>query len=239
LRYSIFVGEPLTLRHCAAWRAVAPDTVIDNVYGPTELSVTCTAYALPADPAQWPSTSNDTVPIGPVDPSQEYLIRADGELCVRGTQRFDGYLDPAADVGRFVTADGEVYDGTGPLTDEHYYRTGDRVVIEDGLWIHKGRLDNQVKVRGYRVELGEVEAAMLRHEHVNEAVVIALHEADEIHLVGVHTGTEIAPADFMLWLRKRIPVHMVPRRYLHLPALPLNANGKADRRVLAERLREA
>jgi acyl-coenzyme A synthetase/AMP-(fatty) acid ligase len=132
-----------------------------------------------------------------------------------------------------------VYDGTAPLTDEHYYRTGDRVVVEDGLWVHKGRLDNQVKVRGYRVELGEVEAAMLRHEHVNEAVVVALHEDDEIHLVGVHTGTEIAQADFMLWLRKRIPVHMVPRRYLHLSALPLNANGKADRRALAERLREA
>lgn len=239
LRYSIFVGEPLTLRHCTAWRAVAPDTVIDNVYGPTELSVTCTAYALPADPAHWPTTSNDTVPIGPVDPSQEHLIRADGELCVRGTQRFDGYLDPAENVGRFVTGDGEVYDGTGPLTDEHYYRTGDRVAIEHGLWVHKGRLDNQVKVRGYRVELGEVEAAMLRHEQVNEAVVVALREGDEVQLVGVHTGAEIRPADFMLWLRKRIPVHMVPRRYLHLPTLPLNPNGKADRRALADRLREA
>jgi amino acid adenylation domain-containing protein len=246
LRYSIFVGEPLTLRHCTAWRAVAPDTVIDNVYGPTELSVTCTAHALPLDPARWPATSNDTVPIGPVDPSQEYLIldehgnpATEGELCVRGTQRFDGYLDPAENIGRFVSPDGVVFDGSGPLTEEHYYRTGDRVAVEHGLWVHKGRLDNQVKVRGYRVEVGEVEAAMLRHDDVNEAVVVALREGDEVQLVGVHTGAEIAPADFMLWLRKRIPVHMVPRRYLHLTTLPLNANGKADRRALVDGLREA
>lgn len=246
LRYSIFVGEPLTLRHCSAWRAVAPNTVIDNVYGPTELSVTCTAYALPADPSRWPVTSNDTVPIGPVDRSLEYLIldedgrpATEGELCIRGRQRFDGYLDPAENIGRFIS-DAGVYDGTGDLTDEHYYRTGDRVSIEHGLWVHKGRIDNQVKVRGYRVELGEVEAAMLRHEEVNEAVVIAIPEHDEVHLVGVHTGAPIPSADFMLWLRKRIPVHMVPRRYLHLPGLPLSPNGKADRRALTERLlREA
>ncbi|HWM06557.1 MAG TPA: amino acid adenylation domain-containing protein [Actinophytocola sp.] len=248
LRHSIFVGEPLTVRHATAWRAVAPDTVIDNVYGPTELSVTCTAHALPADPAHWPVTSNDTVPIGPVDDSLEYLIldeagrpAAEGELCIRGRQRFDGYLDPAENVGRFLRHDGtgvEVFDGTGELTDEHYYRTGDRVAVENGLWLHKGRLDNQVKVRGYRVELGEVEAAMLRHPEVSEAVVLALRLRDEVELVGVHTGAEIAPADFMLWLRRRIPVHMVPRRYLHLPTLPLNANGKADRRALTESLLE-
>jgi FkbH-like protein/amino acid adenylation domain-containing protein len=248
LRYSIFVGEPLTLRHCAAWRAIAPDTVIDNVYGPTELSVTCTAYALPADPADWPATSNDTVPIGPVDPSLEYLVldeegrpATEGELCVRGPQRFDGYLDPAENVGRFLRHDGrraEMYDGTGELTGEYYYRTGDRVRLENGLWVHRGRLDNQVKVRGYRVELGEVEAAMLRHEAVHEAVAIALRQDDEVQLVGVHTGAPIPPSEFMLWLRKRIPVHMVPRRYLHLPVLPVNANGKADRRALTERLLE-
>jgi FkbH-like protein/amino acid adenylation domain-containing protein len=248
LRYSAFVGEPLTFRHCTAWRAVAPDTVIENVYGPTELSVTCTAYALPADRAAWPATSNDTVPIGPVYEFLEYLIldadgqpAAEGELCVRGPQRFDGYLDPSDNAGRFLRRTGtgvEGYDGTGELTAEHYYRTGDRVRVENGLLVHLGRLDNQVKVRGYRVELGEVEAAMLRHPDVLEAVAVALRRDDEVELVGVHTGAEIPAAEFMLWLRKRIPVHMVPRRYLCVPALPLNANGKADRHALASRLAE-
>jgi FkbH-like protein/amino acid adenylation domain-containing protein len=246
LRYSIFVGEPLTFRQCTAWRAVAPDTVIENVYGPTELSVTCSAYALPVDRAAWPATSNDTVPIGPVDESLEYLIldehgqpAGEGELCVRGPQRFDGYLDPADNVGRFLrrTAAGvECYDGNGEPTAEYYYRTGDRVRIENGLLVHLGRLDNQVKVRGYRVELGEVEASMLRHPDVLEAVAVAIRRDEEVELVGVYTGTEIPAAEFMLWLRKRIPIHMVPRRYLHLPALPLNLNGKADRRALVERL---
>ncbi|MGH3757863.1 amino acid adenylation domain-containing protein [Actinophytocola sp.] len=247
LRYSIFVGEPLTQRQCRAWRAVAPNTVVENVYGPTELSVTCTAYALPAEPERWPVTSNDTVPIGAVDESLEYLIldehgrpATEGELCIRGRQRFDGYLDPAENVGRFLRyRDGvESYAARGELTGEHYYRTGDRVRIEHGLWVHLGRSDNQVKVRGYRVELGEVEAAMLRHPDVLEAVAVALRRDEEVELVGVHTGAEIPAAEFMLWLRKRIPVHMVPRRYLRLDALPLNANGKADRRALAAELME-
>jgi acyl-coenzyme A synthetase/AMP-(fatty) acid ligase len=234
LRYSIFVGEPLTKRQCLAWRAVAPTTVIENVYGPTEFSVTCTAYALPEDPADWPQTSNDTVPIGPVDPSQEYMFLPDGdigrppaggELCLRGQQRFDGYLDPAENRGRFVPDE-------EPITREHYYRTGDIVRIENGHWVHHGRRDNQYKVRGYRVELGEVEAAMLRHPDVNEAIAVAVRRGDEIELVGVHTGAAIEATEFMRWLRKRIPVHMVPRRFRHLDALPLNPNGKADRRLL-------
>ncbi|MFC0108117.1 AMP-binding protein [Kibdelosporangium aridum] len=237
LRYSIFVGEPLTYRHCAAWRKLAPGTVIENVYGPTEVSVTCTAYALPADPAQWPETSNDTMPIGAVDESLDYLLTDDGELCLRGQQRFDGYVDPAENIGRFLTVDDtgvQIYDGTGELTDKHYYRTGDRISIENGHWVHRGRLDNQVKVRGHRVELGEVEAVMLRHDGVREAIVVAVRESDELELVAVHTGQPLDAAEFMLWLRKRIPLHMVPRRFLRLEALPLNANGKADRRAIAE-----
>lgn len=232
LRYCIFVGEPLTLRHCEAWRAVAPDTVIDNIYGPTELTVTCSAYRLPASPDDWPRTSNDTVPIGTIHDTLEYVVLGEdgrpadeGELCVRGPQRFDGYLDPADNTDRFVSYDGE-------LTDAHFYRTGDRVRRESGYLLHLGRLDNQVKVRGYRIELGEVEAAMSRHPAVDEAVAVTVTRGDETELVGFHTGERLSPNDFMLWLRRRIPLYMVPRRFHHLDAWPLNVNGKTDRLAL-------
>jgi amino acid adenylation domain-containing protein len=239
LRYSVFIGEQLSFRQSEAWRAVAPGAVIENVYGPTELTVACTEYRLPNDPEEWPVTSNDTVPIGPVYGFLDYLVldedgrpAPEGELCVRGPQRFDGYLDPKDNRGRFLAHDGSravVYDGTSDLTEAHYYRTGDRVRFESGQLVHLGRLDNQVKIRGYRVELGEIEAAMRRHPEITQAIVIATTRHGETDLTGFYVGSEFRQTELMLWLRKQIPVHMVPRHFEHLPGLPLNANGKADR----------
>jgi amino acid adenylation domain-containing protein len=248
LRYSVFIGEPLTLHQAAAWHAAAPGSVLENVYGPTELTVACTEYRLPADPADWPRTSNDTVPIGPLYDFLEPLVvdeegrpADEGELCVRGSQRFDGYLDPGDDAGRFLSFDGtraRVYDGSVPLTPEHYYRTGDRVRVEGGHLTHLGRLDNQVKVRGYRVELGEVEAAFRRHPDIAEAAVVAVGGGGdaEVELVGFHTGRPVATAALRRWLRERVPAHMVPRRIVHLAELPLNPNGKVDRPALRRSL---
>jgi amino acid adenylation domain-containing protein len=245
LRQSIFIGEQLTYRQARQWRAVAPDARIDNVYGPTELTVACTEYRLPPDPGDWPATSNDTVPIGPVYGFLEHVVldedgrrAGEGELSVRGSQRFDGYLDPGDDRGRFLALDGGavvVHDGTAALTGDHYYRTGDRVRFESGHLVHLGRLDNQVKVRGYRVELGEIEAAMRQHPDVTHAVVLATGRAPDVELTGYYTGREQAANDLVRWLRRRIPIHMVPRRFHHLDSMPLNANGKVDRGRLGDR----
>ncbi|MEV1011813.1 amino acid adenylation domain-containing protein [Streptomyces sp. NPDC049881] len=239
LRLSVFIGEPLSYDQATAWRAAAPATTVENVYGPTELTVACAEYTLPADPGAWPATSNDTVPIGEVYPFLDHLVldeaghpADEGELCVRGPQRFDGYLDPADNAGRFLRhgADGAtVLDGAGPPTPEHYYRTGDRVRREGGRLVHLGRLDNQVKIRGYRVELGEVEAAMRRLPTVRQAVVIALRSGGDTELVGCYTGSPAEPQALGRALRKMLPVHMVPRTFRHLDAVPLNANGKTDR----------
>ncbi|MFI9360992.1 AMP-binding protein [Kitasatospora sp. NPDC053057] len=246
LRRSVFIGEQLTVDQAAAWWSVAPGAVLENVYGPTELTVACTEFTLPADRADWPATSNDTVPIGPVYPFLDHLVldedgRAaeEGELCVRGSQRFDGYLDPSDNRGRFLSYDGERatdYDGTGELTPEHYYRTGDRVRFESGQLVHLGRLDNQIKLRGYRIELGEIEAVLRRHPEVHQAIVVTLGSGADLALVGCYTGAELASQDLVRWLRKRLPIHMVPRRLHRLDEVPLNANGKADRGRLRELL---
>ncbi|MDI5965433.1 amino acid adenylation domain-containing protein [Streptantibioticus silvisoli] len=241
LRHGVFIGEQLTYRQARAWHDVAPGAVIDNVYGPTELTVACTAYRLPRDPQQWPATSNDTVPIGPVYDTLDHLVldedghpADEGELCVRGVQRFDGYLDPDDDNERFLThEDGrtEIHRG-GPLTDAHYYRTGDRVRREQGTLLHLGRLDNQVKLRGYRVELGEIETALRRHPAVEEAVVLALPGTNGLEAVACYTGEPLERAAARGWLRAHVPPHMVPRRLVHLERLPLNPNGKIDRPAL-------
>jgi amino acid adenylation domain-containing protein len=241
LRQSIFIGEQLTFQQAAAWRAVAPQARIDNVYGPTELTVACTEYRLPDDHDQWPSTSNDTVPIGPVYEFLDHLIlgedglpAAEGELCVRGAQRFTGYLDPGDNPGRFMVSDGNryvTYEGTEPRP-EFYYRTGDRVRWENGELIHLSRLDHQLKIRGYRVELGEIEATIARHDDVTQAVVVVVPRDGAPELVGFYTGAEVPDRQFVRWLRQYLPIHMVPHRLNHLAELPLNANGKVDRGAL-------
>ncbi|MGK5543240.1 amino acid adenylation domain-containing protein [Streptomyces sp. URMC 127] len=249
LRWSLFCGEALTLTHAEAWRAAAPDATLENTYGPTEMTVTWTEFRLPARPEDWPRTSNGTVPIGTPYPGQEHLVvdeagrpAQEGELCVRGSQRFPGYLDPADNAGRFFSFDGErvrPYDGSEPLTPGHWYRTGDRVASADGVLVHLGRLDHQLKLRGYRVELGEIESALLAQPGVTEAAVVALHRpGGETALAAAYTGSVQDSESLREQLGKRLPAYMVPESITALDALPLNANGKVDRGVLTTMLSE-
>jgi amino acid adenylation domain-containing protein len=234
LRYSVFGGEQFTYQQAIAWHAAAPGSVIDNLYGPTELTVGCSSFRLPADPQHWPRTSNDTVPIGEPYPSFDCLITEEGELCLRGPQRFDGYLDPRHDAGRFLE-----HDGSTSLTPGHYYRTGDRVRREAGSLVHLGRLDNQVKVRGYRVELGELEAVLRRHPAVSQSIVTALGDGAERELIVCYTGESVPHTDLRRTLSSVLPAHLVPRRFRHLETMPLNANGKIDRAAIAKFALEA
>jgi len=100
--------------------------------------------------------------------------------------------------------------------------------------VHLGRLDHQVKIMGHRVELGEVEAVLRRHPDVAEAVAVTPSANGDLQLVVVYTGQEVPARELGRWVRDRLPVHMAPRRYHHVPMLPLNANGKVDRRHLTE-----
>ncbi|WP_432087584.1 amino acid adenylation domain-containing protein [Streptomyces sp. bgisy095] len=248
LRWSLFCGEALKTAHAGAWAAAAPNSTLENIYGPTEMTVTWTEYRLPADPADWPDTGNGTVPIGTPYPGQEHLVldedgrpADEGELCVRGSQRFPGYLDPADDAGRFHAFDGRratAYDGSGPLTPEHWYRTGDRVRRRaDGTLVHLGRIDHQLKIHGYRVELGEIELLLTRQPGVTDAVVLAVPgRKGEPVLRAVCTGGPADPAGLLDALREKLPAYMVPATVGFTEALPLNANGKVDRVALVASL---
>lgn len=248
LRHSIFIGEQLTYQQARAWRTVAPAAPIDNVYGPTELTVACTEYRLRPNPRDWPVTANDTVPIGPVYDFLDHIVldgngepAPEGELCVRGAQRFAGYLDPVDNRGRFIAgpagrrARADV-GHRGGIDPDLFYRTGDRVRSEGNGLLHLGRLDSQVKIRGHRIELGEVEAILARHPGVTRAVVLAIRPDDEPRLAACYTGTPLPNGQLVRWLRERLPIHLVPLSFRHLETLPLNANGKTDRPALAELL---
>ena len=235
LRWSLFAGEQLTLEQARLWAAAAPSSVLENLYGPTELTVTCTYYQLPTQLDQWPHTSNGTVPIGRPNPHLEAHVRGEddreGELCVRGSQRFDGYLDPADNAHRFLPADGQAGDGApGP---QDWYRTGDRVRWEEGELVHLGRADDQVKVSGHRIEPGEIESVLRDHPGVHDAVVVATGSGTaEAVLHAFYTGEPAPEEDLAGRIRRRLPDYMVPARIRHQPEFPLNANGKIDRSQL-------
>jgi amino acid adenylation domain-containing protein len=266
LRWAVFGGEQLRYDQVEAWLAAAPRCAVDNVYGPTELAVNCALYRVPSDRRQWPRTPNGTVPIGRIHPHLHALVVAEdgteaetGELCVRGPQRFDGYLDPARNAGRFLRFDGRVaspaYPGGAELergdrrdaatapadlvpAADAWYRTGDRVRRDaSGEMVHLGRIDDQVKISGFRIELGEIESVIRSYPSVREAVVVAVRpEGGEPTLAAAVAADLSLPPGLAEFVRSRLPAFMVPRRYHHLAEFPRTGNGKVDRRRLAERL---
>ncbi|HEX2189999.1 MAG TPA: amino acid adenylation domain-containing protein, partial [Longimicrobiaceae bacterium] len=186
------------------------------------------------------SEAGATVPIGrPVENvSARVLDRAGelvpagvaGELYLGGVQLARGYLGRPG-----LTAERWVPD---PFADEpgaRLYRTGDRVRwLADGALEYLGRVDQQVKMRGFRIEPGEVESALRRHPGVRDAAVVVRGEGGDALLVGyfVPAGEPVDAAELRGWLRAGLPEHMVPGALVALEALPLTPGGKLDRRAL-------
>ncbi|MFE5870820.1 amino acid adenylation domain-containing protein [Streptomyces roseifaciens] len=230
LRWSLFCGEALPQEAAEAWQAAAPGSVVENLYGPTELTIACTAHRW--DPvAGAASCVHGNVPIGLPFPGLDPLVVDErlkpvatgetGELCMAGPQTVPGYWqDAALTVERFFERDGR-----------RYYRTGDMVRFQDGHYVHLGRDDQQVKVGGYRVELGEIEAALRR---AGCAEAVCLHLPDEDALVAVVTGVD-DPAGLADAVGARLPAYMVPKAVRLIDQMPVNGNGKADRQALRSR----
>lgn len=239
LRLSIFCGEALPRSTVEAWREAAPNSTILNLYGPTELTIACTAYRW--DDAVSPSECIlDVVPIGRPLPGLAALVVDDalkpveygdaGELCVCGPQTAPGYwCDAKRTAERFVPIEVGLSDA------RIFYRTGDRVAQQpSGDYAYLGRVDHQIKVRGYRVELGEIEAAILQHPGVVAAAAIGwpLEGGRPEGVVGFAVGTDVEPDAVRGVLRGKLPGYMLPAEIVMLESLPLNVNGKTDRAAL-------
>jgi amino acid adenylation domain-containing protein len=241
LEYGIFGAEPFTMNQARLWHDMAPNAQILNAYGPTETVLTCADELLPPDTALWPESSNGTVPIGAVYPHLDYAIIAEdgaeaseGELCIRGVQRFDGYLEAKDNSGRFYAFEpgGRAQVVTDPTpSPAHWYRTGDYIKRIDGRLVHCGRIDNQMKVLGHRIEPGEIEAVMRRHPNVVDAVVVRCRSTPDV-LHAAYTGREVVDADMAEWLRTSLPAFMVPGSYRYYEELPKNLVGKIDRNAI-------
>ncbi len=230
-------GEALPVQTVALWRELAPRTRIVNEYGPTEAVVGCTTFDASADfdPAA------SLVPIGrPVTNARIYIvdqhlqpvpIGMTGELLIGGPQVARGYLNqPELSQARFI-------DNPFDLSAGKVYRTGDmgRWRI-DGSIEYLGRNDFQVKLRGFRIELAEIEGQLARVEGVQDVAVIARADgADDTELVAYVVPRRNAQLSALLVrheLAQVLPGYMLPSAFVLLPTLPLTANGKLDRDAL-------
>jgi amino acid adenylation domain-containing protein/non-ribosomal peptide synthase protein (TIGR01720 family) len=215
-----------------------PGCRVFNHYGPTETTVGVSMYECAR------RSDGDTVPMGQALPGASlYVLDPDGnplpmdvpgELYVGGQRLARGYWGrPSSTAERFVPS---------PFAaGERVYKTGDRVrVRHDGQLEFLGRMDRQVKLRGYRVELGEIEARLLDGEGVARAVVILRASKEGEHrLVGFavpRPECELSESALVAHLQRRLPDYMVPSRVLVLSALPLTANGKLDVAALPDDL---
>jgi amino acid adenylation domain-containing protein len=247
LRVVYFGGERALPERLRAWQKRMPKSVrLVNGYGPTESTVVATWYdlsvgSLRVKPGGSPGSTE--VPIGrPIPNVQAYVldqhgnpspVGVPGELYLGGIGLARGYLGrPELTAERFVP------DPWSGQPGARLYRTGDRVRWrEDGNLEFLGRLDEQVKVRGYRIEPGEIEAALAQHPAVTQAAVQprddAAGDSRLVAYVARSPGRTPSLEELRDFLRHRLPSYMVPSTFVLLPSLPLTPSGKVDRRALA------
>lgn len=229
LRLTLFCGEPLTIDSAEAWQEAAPNSIIENLYGPTELTIACSSY-------RWTGNKehiNNIVPIGKPYKHCPYILLNElgeitesgtGELCITGPQKFPGYIN----------SDELTEEKTYVYNNESFYKTGDLVTtLPNGNLAYLSRIDNQVKINGYRVECSEVEGFILENSNVISVAVIAVKTAKEGDmLVAYIIGNEEEMGAIKHNLKEKIPTYMHPKEFIFVDELPLNVNGKIDRKAL-------
>ncbi|WP_455917339.1 non-ribosomal peptide synthetase [Pseudomonas cerasi] len=238
LRWMLPTGEAMPPELAHQWLLRYPDIGLVNAYGPAECSDDVAFFRV-----DLASTQGTYLPIGtPTDNNRLYVLDgalalvpqgAVGELCVAGTGVGRGYVsDPLRTAQVFVP---NPFGAPG----ERLYRTGDLARRRsDGVLEYVGRIDHQVKIRGYRIELGEIEARLHEQPQVRDAAVGVQEGVNGKHLVGylVAADESLNPSERLDRIKQRLraelPEYMVPLHWLWLERLPLNANGKLDRKAL-------
>jgi amino acid adenylation domain-containing protein len=237
LRSVLFAGEVFPVKHLRRLQAQLPEPRYFNLYGPTETNV-CTYYEIPRE---IPEERSKPFPIGKVcshlqarvvdEQGQTASEGAEGELCISGPGVMQGYWNLPE-----RTAQAFLVDGAG----RRWYRTGDIVTQEaDGNLVYIGRRDRMVKKRGYRVELGEIEAGLYRHPAVKEAAAVAFSDDESgVRILAVLSCKEPASRPTIIELKRfcadHLPAYMVPDQFVFWESLPKTSTDKIDYQKLQE-----
>jgi D-alanine--poly(phosphoribitol) ligase subunit 1 len=240
LQRFLFCGETLAPETASQLLERFPHAAVWNTYGPTEATVATSSIRIDRDVI----AQHSPLPIGYPMPGTRLLICDEngapvasgerGELVIAGPNVSPGYLGRDDLTARaFSRRDGV-----------RAYRTGDWARERDGLFFCDGRMDGQIKLFGYRIELGDLEANLRALPEIADAVVLPVQKGGKIDslaafvvLSGEKSGSDFEmSARLKTQLAERLPAYMLPRKFQFLDAFPMTANGKADRRALAERL---
>jgi D-alanine--poly(phosphoribitol) ligase subunit 1 len=236
MRYSLFCGEALPLDITGEWSRCLPNAKIMNVYGPTEDTIFCTHYTYSRTSAN--KSHNGVLSIGKAMKGNSNIIIDEnnnllpsgttGQLCLGGVQLTPGYWHNEAknkEAFFHLNVNG---------TEERFYKTGDLCQADDeGDLLYLGRLDYQIKVQGFRVELSEIEFHVKAFLEKTNVVAVALLDAvgnTELGLVMESQEINIEP--LQEYMKVKMPAYMIPRLFKFIDVFPLNANGKTDRKKL-------
>lgn len=227
LNHFFFCGEILPHRTAKALLDRYPSAVVYNTYGPTEATVAVTGIKLTPEIIE----AYNPLPAGVSRPNTSLFTTDEGELVIKGNSVSLGYLDNKEKTDAVFNFE----DGL------RIYHTGDKAIEKDGQWFIQGRIDFQIKLNGYRMELEEIETQLRQSEFVRETVVVPVYKNNKvIHLIGAVVPTEEVKDDLEMTrqikseLKSRLPEYMIPRKFVWMKQLPLTSNGKLDRKQVAE-----
>ncbi|OQW37438.1 MAG: D-alanine--poly(phosphoribitol) ligase [Nitrospira sp. SG-bin1] len=241
LKRLLWCGEVFPTPALMYWMKRLPTVQFTNLYGPTEATIASSYYTV----SQYPEDERAAVPIGTACDGEELLVLGDGlkplplgeigDLYIGGVGLSPGYWENQEQTDAVFLRDPRSSDPSARI-----YKTGDLGKVgKDGLVYFIGRVDSQIKSRGYRIELGEIETA-LNALHLTEACAVVAVKTDgfEGHVICcayvLPKGSDLTPASLRSELGKTVPPYMLPARWVVLDQMPLNVNGKYDRKKLKD-----
>jgi len=246
LKRLLWCGEVLPVPALTYFMKRLPHVTFTNLYGPTEATIASSYYAVP----DCPSDERAAIPIGkPCDGEKLFVLneklqavepRETGCLYIQGVGLSPGYYKDTEKTNEVFLPNPFSSDPCDRL-----YKTGDLAKVgEDGLIYFLGRVDSQIKSRGHRIELGEVSTALATLEVLQESAVVAIstNGFEGVIICCAYVALpqrDVSPATLRSELSKVLPRYMLPTRWMEMPALPKNANGKTDTRLVKEQFRPA
>jgi len=239
MKFSLFCGEALPLDVTSEWAACIPNAKIMNVYGPTEDTIFCTHYTYNRNGEN--KVSNGLMSIGKamngtftiiVNDKKEMVNTGEkGELCLGGVQLTPGYWkndEKNKEAFFYISYQGE---------STRFYKTGDLCQADaEGDIMYLGRIDSQIKVQGFRVELSEIE--FFAKEFLNKVNAVAIAFTNKLHnteIGMVVESTEFDTKPLLEYMKTKMPGYMIPTQMRFINSFPLNTNGKIDRKLLKEK----
>lgn len=240
LRHILMGGEPLRVEDLSLWQSAAPHAQVTNLYGPAETTMFISLYSCP-NPLPIAAQMDGVVTIGRLLAPHLFLlldengkqlptgkaVRKEGELLISGPQVFSGYLSDDSSKDKYLFKKDAVL----------WYRTGDWATVNtDGLIHFRGRRDQQVKINGYRVNLSGVEAVISSAIPERRAIVLKSESTQTLICFVECVESKEVQSELVRKIKavseKNFPAYMVPKKYIFIDSLPLNQNGKTDRKKL-------